>query len=173
MVSSFIIDTFLLRAGKNRFTIELKPDAVGLAEDQVQLIAPVQINLTIEKIEAELIFTGDYKTYGRFECHCCLSQFDQPLEETFELCLRPERTAYPKELELSEDDTLEYTYTGKEIDFCLYLREMIILALPIKHLCQKDCKGLCPHCGQNLNETNCSCKSPTHDPRWEKLKQLK
>jgi uncharacterized protein len=37
------------------------------------------------------------------------------------------------------------------------IREEIIIDYPLKPLCKPDCKGLCPKCGRNLNEGNCSC----------------
>lgn len=44
-------------------------------------------------------------------------------------------------------------------DRCLDLDSVVIenmlLALPMKHLCKEDCKGLCPVCGQNLNDADC------------------
>ena len=49
--------------------------------------------------------------------------------------------------------------------------EDIILSLPTKFLCREDCKGLCPACGQNLNDGPCSCKKSV-DPRLEGLLQL-
>ncbi len=33
----------------------------------------------------------------------------------------------------------------------------ILLWLPFRHLCKEDCKGLCSHCGCDLNETTCDC----------------
>jgi len=33
----------------------------------------------------------------------------------------------------------------------------IILELPTKMLCCEDCKGICPVCGFNLNESECNC----------------
>lgn len=47
----------------------------------------------------------------------------------------------------------------------------IFLSLPSKFLCRADCKGLCPDCGQNLNDGPCSCKKAV-DPRLEGLLQL-
>jgi uncharacterized protein len=52
------------------------------------------------------------------------------------------------------------------------LREQVLLSLPARTLCQPDCKGLCPRCGQNRNETACSCDSGPSDPRWEALAGL-
>lgn len=48
----------------------------------------------------------------------------------------------------------------------------IILELPSKYLCEEDCKGLCPKCGQNLNKGGCKCDLRQTDPRLEVLKEL-
>ena len=47
----------------------------------------------------------------------------------------------------------------------------LILSLPSKVLCREDCRGLCPHCGKDLNEGLCGCKPKTVDPRLEALGQ--
>lgn len=61
-------------------------------------------------------------------------------------------------------------------DFQLDLDELvgedIWLELPSKTLCREDCRGLCPHCGYNLNEGLCGCSEKAVDPRLEVLKQL-
>ncbi len=38
---------------------------------------------------------------------------------------------------------------------------------------RKDCAGLCPTCGKNLNEGKCRCPKNKIDPRWSKLAELK
>lgn len=48
----------------------------------------------------------------------------------------------------------------------------VITEFPTKFLCSSDCKGLCPMCGQNLNEGDCSCDKKQVDPRLEVLRQL-
>ena len=61
-------------------------------------------------------------------------------------------------------------------DFTIELDEVVIsdilLSLPQKFLCGDGCKGLCPQCGQNLNEGGCGCGRQNTDPRLEILKQL-
>jgi uncharacterized protein len=47
------------------------------------------------------------------------------------------------------------------------------LSIPLKVLCKDDCKGLCPRCGINLNDTSCSCDTTDTDPRWAPLSKLK
>ncbi|MBN2189941.1 MAG: DUF177 domain-containing protein [Candidatus Aureabacteria bacterium] len=59
------------------------------------------------------------------------------------------------------------------IDLTGYIREDIILGLPAVSLCKKNCKGLCPLCGTNLNKSSCSCmESGEKSDRWSKLDDL-
>lgn len=51
------------------------------------------------------------------------------------------------------------------------LAEDIWLSMPVTFLCSEDCKGICPNCGTNLNDGNCSCKKAV-DPRLEALAKL-
>ena len=44
-------------------------------------------------------------------------------------------------------------------------------AMPLAPLCRPDCKGLCPECGTDWNESTCACE-PHLDPRWDKLREL-
>jgi uncharacterized protein len=67
----------------------------------------------------------------------------------------------------------EETYSGKEIDLDPILREQILLALPGYPLCREGCKGLCPACGQNLNERECGCDRHVPDPRWAGLEKFR
>jgi uncharacterized protein len=63
---------------------------------------------------------------------------------------------------------------GEELDVHAWARDALALALRSKIVCSADCRGLCPVCGQNLNQAE-----PGHsheaepDPRWAKLSELK
>ena len=59
------------------------------------------------------------------------------------------------------------------IDLANPLRDALLLELPQKRLCRSDCKGLCPHCGKNLNEGSCSCEALAQDVRWAPLLDIK
>ena len=73
---------------------------------------------------------------------------------------------------LNDEDNDEFIVCE---DMTLNLDELICediyLAMPMRVLCKEDCKGLCPYCGVDLNETTCSCKKPI-DPRLSALAQL-
>ena len=72
-----------------------------------------------------------------------------------------------------DDENLMSEYLHEnELDLRSWVREALVLALPVQIVCSEQCRGLCVVCGQNLNE------DPTHeherepDPRWAKLSEL-
>ena len=60
---------------------------------------------------------------------------------------------------------------GDWLDIDGLLETVFILDMDTKFLCKPDCKGLCPKCGKNLNDGECSCR-PDADPRFAVLEQL-
>jgi uncharacterized protein len=122
------------------------------------------------------------KTYveGKFsagltaECHRCLRDFDLDLNKTFRLtylATDPDRFAR-EESELSSRE-LEVAYLETDyLELHEMVREQIYLALPMKFLCRADCRGLCVHCGGNLNEVECACSAEAEDFRLSKLRTI-
>src|SRR5215213_1677197 len=76
-------------------------------------------------------------------------------------------------VELQAEDLILSAYEGDAVDLDELVREQILLALPSRHLCREDCKGLCQKCGANLNDAPCSCEQGEVDPRWAALADLK
>lgn len=56
-----------------------------------------------------------------------------------------------------------WPFDGHEIDLTPAIWEEIVLATPLKLLCQSDCAGLCPRCGVNRNQTKCECKTDDNE----------
>ena len=57
------------------------------------------------------------------------------------------------------------------IDLTGLVREELILAVPLVSLHAPDCRGLCPECGEDLNER--PHQHAAADERWTKLAALK
>ncbi len=72
---------------------------------------------------------------------------------------------------ISEEDEA-VIYSGNEIELDEIITNSFLMNASGKHLCSEDCKGLCPHCGINLNEESCTCADDIIDPRWEKLAEI-
>ncbi len=114
-----------------------------------QLLGLVRMSRTAEG----LLLQGDFSTHIPSICVRCLEEIEQPLHTQF-----TELYAFPKDLkseQSSEDEPeLVLSYDGY-IDLLPLLREYLLLEIPIKPLCRSDCKGLCPHCGVNMNHVEC------------------
>ncbi|MBQ7594343.1 MAG: DUF177 domain-containing protein [Synergistaceae bacterium] len=68
---------------------------------------------------------------------------------------------------------VEVDYFGRVLDVMPQINESLYTLMPTKILCREDCKGLCPNCGADLNEGECSCKEEISDPRLEALRNFK
>lgn len=117
---------------------------------------------------------AEYK--GDFEVLCarCVDAVAVPLEGEFDLLFRPENAdAEAGERAITEDET-EIGYYGRNgLLLEDVVREQVLLSLPGRTLCRPDCKGLCVHCGQNLNAGTCNCaETASVDPRWSALAGL-
>lgn len=84
----------------------------------------------------------------RHVCDRCLKEFIREYRYSFDHTLV--RTLY------NGDDDERYVVCGdNSLDLDELLISDILLELPTKILCKEDCKGLCPQCGQDLNEGSC------------------
>ena len=73
----------------------------------------------------------------------------------------------------TEDPELTSPYVSDdELDIGRWAHDAIVLALPTRILCLPDCAGLCPVCGESLNDNPHEHEAPTDD-RWAALKDLK
>jgi uncharacterized protein len=112
---------------------------------------------------------------GRFELLCarCLDPIEQELNGSFDLIFRPQDAdSESGERAISEEETEIGYYEKSGLLLEDVVREQVLLSLPSRTLCGPDCKGLCQHCGQNLNQATCDCGETPADPRWNALAGL-
>jgi uncharacterized protein len=114
----------------------------------------------LEKHGRDILVRGHLAGHLQLTCSRCLESFAAPATADFDLILAPApAAALAQEEELSRTDLdLDY-YAGQVVDLESLLREQIILMVPLKPLCDESCKGLCPHCGANLNRQTCRCQA--------------
>jgi uncharacterized protein len=111
-----------------------------------------------------ILLQADFKTIIDLECVRCLTDFQQALRFNF-------TELYAFSQRYVTDSGLLMPETGI-IDLTPVLREYVLLEIPISPLCRPDCKGLCPICGNNLNESTCFHEQESGDPRLASLKSL-
>jgi DUF177 domain-containing protein len=76
----------------------------------------------------------------------------------------------------TEDEELRSPYVvDDKLDLGRWARDAALLAIPTQVLCRSDCAGLCPVCGESLNDADPAAHQheADGDPRWAKLKELR
>ena len=122
---------------------------VDFAEIRIEdlLVKDLESTVRISRTREGLLLQVTAEAKVATTCVRCLDEFLLPVEVQFEeLYQFPSRHREETDLILPQDGY---------IDLDPVYREYLILAMPIKRLCQEDCKGLCVICGANLNETTC------------------
>jgi uncharacterized protein len=120
--------------------------------------------VTIGRTPQGLIVQGDFSAETILECVRCLTEFEHELNWEFtELYAFNKKSVSESDLLLPED---------QHIDLAPLIREYALLDIPINPICKPDCKGLCPVCGQNLNEADCGHKSLSEESPFSRLKDL-
>ena len=149
-----------------------------LDEEGYCLVSHSQVyaNLMITKEANGVFVKGDIATRAVKRCSRCLKTYKEDLNLDVDLTFVSyhEDDNLDKENELNSSDLeLSFLLTN-ELDTTDIIREQIAIDLPIKSLCQKDCKGLCARCGGNRNLGECVCSNDKDvDPRFSILKNLK
>lgn len=167
-------------------SLACEPTAEDLALNEADetLTGPLSVSLELGYHEPNVSVSGSVDGMALRQCVRCLREFEDPLSMTvyadfirrIEPPPRPtgrvsrgERDKQPPEAdsdvpETDEEDEI-YFYQGDQLNLAPMLREQIILAAPIHPLCNENCAGLCPRCGQNLNEARCACvPEPVNNP---------
>ncbi len=139
------------------------------AIDDVVYTSPVQVKGGIVNMGGYMrLDAGAVLTYDTC-CARCL----KPLSRSFEISLSRTAIEQGKLENTSEEEADDYIeIVGGMLDLDSVIAEELLMSFPVREICSEECKGLCPKCGRNLNEGECSCEKKEIDPRLAVLAQL-
>jgi uncharacterized protein len=130
--------------------------------------APLVLDLRLESVTEGVLVTGTVTAPTQGECGRCLEPVSAELAVgVCELFACPDSvtddTAGEDEIDRIVDDL---------IDVEPVVRDAVVLGLPVTPLCRADCAGLCPDCGQRLDDLRPGHTHDKIDPRWAGLAEL-
>lgn len=121
----------------------------------LQFNKPVHYQLHIAKINQGALVTGSVTTTANGCCGRCLENFTTTISNN-NICRFYEEIA-ETELDITDD-----------------IREELVINIPSNCICDADCNGLCPVCGNNRNLKPCDCQPETGGSDvWGELDKLK
>ena len=163
-----LFDLFTSKGKTKEEELEYSLESFDLAYTTYPVVKKSPIKLRLEAFE-----TGKIRVNGSFEivlsipCDRCLEDVNEEISCDFDTVLLSE------EIRSRSDDAEETSFLeGNEFDVYEFVNLHVLMNLPSKVLCREDCKGLCPVCGCNLNNSTCECDSFVPDPRMAKIKDI-
>ena len=103
--------------------------------------------------------TGRVQADPVLECSRCLKNFSYHVDTELSIDLASMKTlGTSPEHELDRSELEMEFYQGEEIEPLDFIKEQILISLPMVPLHRPDCKGLCAVCGSDLNEADCGCR---------------
>jgi len=168
---------------KIAFAETWQPGEIDFSDSGVRQAGPLRAAGMAELLPhsgEEVRVHGKVETTLETECDRCLGRALFPLAASFDLFYKlvdpdanPEGTA---EIEIDEGEAEMGFYQLPGLELEDILREQLLLQLPMQRICSETCKGICPVCGADRNETVCGCdtiRGQILDERWKALKDLK
>ena len=146
------------------YTIEVAP--VMLGGTRYDVLIPDGVDVAVDRVAGGFLvnISADARLYGA--CGRCLN------EVVLEFHAEQQEFA-PTAKSGWEETDLSPFIKDLVVDLSALAREAVLLALPAQIVCSPACKGLCPQCGNNLNEGPCDCPAERVDDRWGKLRELR
>ena len=141
-------------------------------DDQILgLDGPLHVRVKVSKAADKFLVQGTIRGGIRIRCDRCLESFHRKVESQFHVTLVvPREGSDQEEIELLEEDMEVDFVKGDAVDLGEVVREQIYLSLPMQSICKESCRGLCPVCGANLNETSCLCRKAEGHPAFSTLR---
>ena len=149
--------------GESRaFSFVVSSASLDLGECAEQFHEDIRVNGSVMNTGSSLRVVGTVDTCRSFVCDRCLAEGAREITLDFS-------EDYAKTPGETDEVAL---YDGETIILDDLVRDTLLVAEPLRELCKSDCKGLCPVCGQNLNEGKCDCDTFVPDPRLAALESL-
>lgn len=159
-------------AGASR-EYDLEEDITGIDED-LDIVKPLRGKVKFLRTGNGILVSGHVQTEVSLPCRRCLAPVAVPVAFDLEEQFRPSIDLITGHALPVESDEEEATRTDVRhiLDLTEVVRQNLLLTLPMSALCSPQCRGLCPECGQNLNEGLCGCQRKEGDPRLAALHDL-
>jgi len=180
---AFLLNTHELprRAGElKEYELDIEaPFRVGVPLIAVPEGEIIELDVRCESVTEGILVTADIYAVAEGECIRCLDPVEQTIDRKIQEHYRYEptddrgRKSRKKEEELIDLDEEEVLFVeGEQVNLEAPVLDAIILSLPVNPLCDEECLGLCPDCGEKWESLPEDHQHDVIDARWASLKEL-
>ena len=161
-----IIKISNLSDGSYDYEFEGEIAEIGLIDPY---IGKYDTNVELSKFQDQVILNCETNIKATMICDRCSENYEQVIKSEYKMVYLLRGTE-------EENESVDIVYLNEDaekINIKDDVRDYALLAIPMKKLCNEDCKGLCYRCGKNFNEGACECNQNEIDDRWKPLIKLK
>ena len=157
--------------GHSHLDLEAGASELEAVLEDGRLESPVILSLDLDRRGGDIFIKGTVAAGAVLGCSRCLKEYSLELEAPLELlCVVGGDSDAGEE---DRDNVMRVPPGAKFADLAGPVRSELLVLLPLKPLCDENCRGLCPRCGIDLNTSSCSCRREGHDSRWDALNKIK
>ncbi len=150
-----------------RYTVS---EPVVTGDPDLTLVGPITGTLHMTRTGRGVLVEGRLNALVEQPCGRCLEPARVPVDVSFdEEFFQTLDMGSGAALDVPKDDPAVLIDGHHEINLDELVRQYLQSAVPIRPLCTENCAGLCPQCGQNLNQGACTCATRPADDRWAVL----
>jgi len=152
-------------------TYNIKTQAADRLDDKIEVEADITGQILLLRTGTDILVTGQLETVIKKICGRCLTEFTVPISINLEEQFFPSidivtGAVLPINPDADEANQIDERHI---LDLWEVVRQNFLLAGEDHRYCRPDCKGICPHCGQDRNLNRCNCSDNHIDPRWANL----
>jgi uncharacterized protein len=141
---------------------------------EVRVVSPITGHVKFMHTGPNILVAGALKTTIQKECGRCLTTFTEPVSIELEEEFYPAVDVVTGTILVQAPEADEANRIDEHhiLDLTEVVRQQFLLESDSVLYCRPDCKGLCPHCGQDRNIDPCNCQDEVVDMRWAGLLEL-
>ena len=137
----------------------------SVLQEGIWLVDQADVHMKVSNVTDRLLFSGTVSARIKLTCGRCLAEFLEDISVAFKehLLLSVDKTH-----QVENDDPMfepVELLEGNMVDATEIAADALLSCLPMNPLCSEECLGLCPVCGQDLNQKTCECSEKEVDPR--------
>lgn len=167
------LDLTRMVGGRLRQSFAIAPGDPILGGYRAEVREPIALDVELTNpSRGTYVMTGELMGSVLEPCKRCLTPVEVELDSRFRVIYqhasRSESDAEPE-----DDDIVTIDSAAGGIEIGREVRDRLFVETEQYVLCDEECRGICPVCGGNLNETHCECVVEVAHPGWKALEGLR
>lgn len=162
-------ELFISEGKVKHYTQDMEMTQFQAPDGVYEIVEPKPVVFQVTNIgNRTLVLEGETEFALMIPCGRCLEPVKTQFHLTIQRTLDMNQSEEERAAALDEQPYL----SGYNLDVDQLVRDELLLNLPMKVLCDENCKGICNRCGANLNHQICECDRTSPDPRMSVIQDI-